>query len=60
MKATGYDQGEDFAEPNWTISLKITNPAFIERATELALTAVNQQRPFSRGRSYKRISEARA
>jgi hypothetical protein len=38
LKATGYDQAEGLC-PNriWTISLKITNPAFMECATELRL-----------------------
>jgi hypothetical protein len=35
LKATGYDQGEGSAQPN--LPLKITNPAFMERATELRL-----------------------
>ena len=35
LKATGYDQAEGSARPNLDHLPEITNPAFMERATEL-------------------------
>lgn len=37
LKATGYDQAEGSPRPNLDHLPEITNPAFMERATELRL-----------------------